>query len=201
MAKKIVGSEAAKLAGFLSAKELGEPTSKVLDKFAEEDRLPIMTIGVRKYYQASVARELLGQRREVPEGFVCARDYSIKKGFTSSYGPSACKHGKIPSATQIIVDGTRAKWYAPAKELDAYFNRDKSGARGAAKARAKILVGEVAQPKAKPVVVATSAIERLEQISQNLLSIVERFEAVLGTSEPKKTADIVISAPDLGRIR
>ncbi len=204
--KKINGNEVARMAGFLSYKELGEPNSKVLDRFVDDDQLRVMTVGTRKFYEASVARELVATRRgKVPDGFVSARDYSVKKGFVGGYGPSACQAGKIPSAVQLIVGRRRAAWFAPVKELDAYFNRDKSAAKGAAAAKAKILVGEVAVPRPRPAVtVATSAIERLEQISQNLISIVERFEAVLGTSAapaPAKSADIVITAPDLGRIR
>lgn len=202
--------EIARLAGFASAKELGEPNSKILDRLVEEGRLKPMTLGTRKYYPLESAKQLLAERRSVPRGFVVVSEFSEKHGYSHSYGPNACRLGKIPSAVQVTVDGKRATWYAEPKDLKAYFDRDKSNSHGAAAVKAKgpgkptIMVGEPA--KTRPLVAASTTVERLEQVAKSLAETASRLEAILGTTTPAPTAkssgvDIVITAPDLGLIR
>ncbi len=194
--QKLSSAEIAKVAGFASAKELGETSAGMLNRFAEAGKLRVMEIGNRIFYQADVAKALLSDRRSmIPEGWVSATEHSLARGYSRHAGPHACKDGKIKNARQITVPGSghRAAWYCDKAELDAYFNRDRV-AYGAAAKKSKIPPVNPSKPEPRSDVNTTVA--RLEKVAAALTAVAERLEKVLGSTEPanKPTLDIKIPA-------
>lgn len=185
--QKLSSEEIAKVAGFASAKDLGEGSAAMLNRFVEAGKLRCMEIGNRIFYQADVARTLLNERRsEVPEGWVSATAHGVTRGYSRRAGPFACRTGKIKNTKQIIVPGVgrRATWFCDKAELDAWFDRERVAYGAAAKSSKVPPVNKpkVEQPKAD----VSTTVARLEKVAAALTQVAERLEKVLGSTEPVK---------------
>lgn len=204
--------------GFVSAHQLGLDRTTLLEKAAKDGAIPApVKVGERTFYDEKACREFLASRSydgdELPAGFVVVKDYSLQRGYSATYGAWACNSGYIKSAKHMALAdrGNRPMWVAKESELAAWFDRERVAHGGAVDIMRRHAERQATNGQASILVVDEQAqpdvVARLEALEARFAALAERFEAVLGTSPPpappatQKMADIVITAPDLGRIR
>lgn len=118
----MTASEAAKLAGYLPAKDLGEST-RVLDRMCEEHGLQPMVIGSLKFYPEGKLRKHLDQFRDIPDDMVSVAEWCVENGFRRSRVCSAIRSGRYPGTFVYgLREGRKGRpgYYVIAEEVSEF---------------------------------------------------------------------------------
>ncbi len=111
-------AQVASQVGYVSYAELGEPTSKILERLVEEGRVKKMVLDGFSFYEKEAARAALDEFRTPPPGYVRVNDLAEEYGLDRRIARDIVASAGL-QAVRRSVGGVKSAWYAEEGPLRA----------------------------------------------------------------------------------